>query len=342
MQISRREFLKLGAAGLLAGLLTEMGLHPARAAEIPVDRLGRVAFDRVRSRREPSTQAPEAAQYVLDDLLHITGEIYVDDPQAYNRLWYRLEDGSFIYSGVVQPVADTLNRPVFEMPWPEGALAEVTVPFADSYWKPDFQSLRSYRLYYGSTHWVRETIVVPMRREIWYRIHDDRLRASYYIPARFLRLYTAGELAPAEPDVPDDLKYIVVDLASQRLVAVQDDRIVFSASVATGKYGYETPTGIFRTYFKRGTIHMLAGDYAAMDFDYPGIPWALILNEAGVSLHGTYWHNDYGAVRSHGCINLTPQDARWLYLWTTPVVPPERRYLYWPGKGTIVDILPST
>jgi len=67
------------------------------------------------------------------------------------------------------------------------------------------------------------------------------------------------------------------------------------------------------------------------------VPWVLYLTEKGISFHGTYWHNDYGRPRSHGCINLTPQSAKWLFRWTMPTVPFDKEYVY--GLvGTRVDI----
>ncbi len=62
---------------------------------------------------------------------------------------------------------------------------------------------------------------------------------------------------------------------------------------------------------------MAAGDIASNGFDLPGVPWVLYITESGISFHGTYWHNDYGRPHSHGCINLAPQAAKWLFRWTT-------------------------
>jgi lipoprotein-anchoring transpeptidase ErfK/SrfK len=44
------------------------------------------------------------------------------------------------------------------------------------------------------------------------------------------------------------------------------------------------------------------------------VPWTMYFDEAR-ALHGAYWHNGYGYPRSHGCVNLSPGDARWLYEW---------------------------
>ena len=73
---------------------------------------------------------------------------------------------------------------------------------------------------------------------------------------------------------------------------------------------------------------MAAGDIASSGFDLPGVPWVLYITKSGISFHGTYWHNDYGHPRSHGCINLTPQAAKWLYRWTSPVVESGKQFAY--------------
>jgi lipoprotein-anchoring transpeptidase ErfK/SrfK len=83
---------------------------------------------------------------------------------------------------------------------------------------------------------------------------------------------------------------------------------------------------------------MAAGNLANNGYDLPGVPWVLYLTQSGISFHGTYWHNDYGAPHSHGCINLSPQAAKWLYRWTSPIVQPEKEYVYG-YTGTHVEIV---
>lgn len=84
---------------------------------------------------------------------------------------------------------------------------------------------------------------------------------------------------------------------------------------------------------------MAAGDRAAANsFDLPGIPWVSYFTEDGVAFHGTFWHNDFGKPRSHGCINLTPQAARWIYLWTNPVVPVDKDNIF-EDNGTLVNVI---
>jgi lipoprotein-anchoring transpeptidase ErfK/SrfK len=65
----------------------------------------------------------------------------------------------------------------------------------------------------------------------------------------------------------------------------------------------------------------------------------MYIKDNGISLHGTYWHNDFGRPRSHGCVNLSPAAAKWLYRWTMPSVKPEKQYKYEFFAATKVDVV---
>ncbi|MBI3176443.1 MAG: L,D-transpeptidase [Chloroflexi bacterium] len=62
----------------------------------------------------------------------------------------------------------------------------------------------------------------------------------------------------------------------------------------------------------------MSGGTPQNGYDLPGVPWVSYFAGNGAALHGTYWHNDFGTPKSAGCINLRPQDARWLFRWTLP------------------------
>jgi lipoprotein-anchoring transpeptidase ErfK/SrfK len=130
-------------------------------------------------------------------------------------------------------------------------------------------------------------------------------------------------------------------LRDQLVLAYESGNLVFATRASTGMRRqsgkYTTPDGDFITFHKRPTRHMAAGDIAASGFDLPGVPWVLYLTKGGISFHGTYWHNDFGRPRSHGCINLTPSAAKWLYRWTLPTVPPDKELAYG-YVGTKVEI----
>jgi lipoprotein-anchoring transpeptidase ErfK/SrfK len=115
---------------------------------------------------------------------------------------------------------------------------------------------------------------------------------------------------------------IEVSLSEQWLTAYEDDLVVYRAPVATGRDGFNTPTGSFAIYDKL-PVQTMTGSASGESWFVPDVPWVQYV-VGGVALHGTYWHNQFGTGYrlSHGCINLSMDDAEWLYGWAdigTPV-----------------------
>ncbi|HEY2979546.1 MAG TPA: L,D-transpeptidase [Anaerolineales bacterium] len=333
---SRRDFLKLGGSGLLS-LLVPWPLLDA----FPPDQQGRVISAILWVYDQPSVKGKRVKMYWRDLILPITNVTISDDEQnPHNRVWYEIGTEGFAYSANLQPVRTLLNQPIYDIPV-SGALAEVTVPYTDALEKPDKTSRAGYRMYYETVHWVMGTAIDAASGKVWYQVLDDKWKVRYYAPAEHLRIIPDEELVPLSTEVPDEKKRIEVSLDEQILSAYEYDNPVYVARVATGavlRMGtYHTPRGLFMTYYKRPTRHMAAGDITASGFDLPGVPWVMYITESGISLHGTYWHNDFGRPRSHGCINLTPADAKWLYRWTTPAVAKGQEFAY-KSKGTQVLI----
>lgn len=120
-------------------------------------------------------------------------------------------------------------------------------------------------------------------------------------------------------------KHIYVDLANQKLMAFEGDKVVMEFPVSTGKW-YPTPTGEFKIWIKLqytrmsggnpndGTYYSLANVPYTMFFAGPGLEAS-----RGFGLHGAYWHNNFGYPMSHGCVNIRPEDAKQLFYWADPV-----------------------
>jgi lipoprotein-anchoring transpeptidase ErfK/SrfK len=222
-----------------------------------------------------------------------------------------------LQSAYVQPVEDHLNEPVLDLP-PNGMLVECTVPVSQAYeitkdnrWKP------KYRFYYKTTHWVKYAFV-GANNVVWYQIIDDRYGGYYMAQGIHFRPVTEADVAPISPGIPD--KRIEINLGKQWLIAYEGDKPVFTTRTATGSFPGNTPIGEHRVERKQASRHM-ANDFDGDDFDLPGVPWVCYISWTGVSLHGTYWHNNFGRPQSHGCINLTPKAANWVFRWTEPAVP---------------------
>lgn len=121
--------------------------------------------------------------------------------------------------------------------------------------------------------------------------------------------------------------WIDVSIGKQTLVAYEGERAVFATLVSSGEAGLEDPetskstkTGVFRIHTKHMTTTM-ASNIVGEEFELKDIPYVQYF-EAGYALHAAYWHDDFGTPRSHGCINMSPEDAKWLFQWTEPALPP--------------------
>jgi hypothetical protein len=254
-------------------------------------------------------------------VLDIQAYVFGDAKPVHNRVWYRLEQDAYAHSGGIQPVDTQRNpTPSDAIPSP-GRLAEVTVPFTDSFWGPGVKFPHAYRLYYATTHWVGD-VAFSESGDPWYRLVDDRWDFNLYAPARHLHLVTASELAPISPELPLAAKRIEVNRRRQVVIAYEFNRPVFITRAATGakfrEGDFSTPRGYHITASKRPSRHMAAGNLAYNGYDLPGVPWVTYFIENGISFHGTYWHNNFGQPRSHGCVNLSPAAAKWIYRWTQP------------------------
>lgn len=123
------------------------------------------------------------------------------------------------------------------------------------------------------------------------------------------------------PGVLPDVKWIHIDLSRQTLVAYEGDTPVFATLVSSGKPGHDTPTGLFRVQRKYLSKIMRGNDPKEGIYHVEEVPWTTYYYGA-YAVHGAYWHNTFGDVRSHGCTNVAPADARWIYLWGEPELAP--------------------
>ncbi len=104
-------------------------------------------------------------------------------------------------------------------------------------------------------------------------------------------------------------KWIDVNLSTQTITAYADQTPVYSALVSTGLWGTPTVVGTFKIYVKYLSTPMSGPGYYL-----PNVPHTMYFH-AGFAIHGAYWHNNFGAPMSHGCVNLSLPDAEWFYNW---------------------------
>ncbi len=135
----------------------------------------------------------------------------------------------------------------------------------------------------------------------------------------YVRKRTVAVAQQVQP--PEDLspgeRWIDINLSQQTLVAYEGASPVFATLVSTGRKDFDTPEGSFRIYGKHVTITMDDPEGGEEAYSIEDVPWTQYFEE-GYALHAAFWHNGFGRVRSHGCVNLSPSDARRLFFWTGP------------------------
>lgn len=334
--ISRRNFLKLAALSA-SGLALQSTPSPNHF-DNPFDNedIARVAARQVSVYKEPSDKSKILYQHYRDDLVNIYYEVISDKGPTYNPLWYRVWRG-YLHSAHTQKVQYCLN-PVQSFFPKTGQLAEVTVPYTQSMrFVPKTGWTLQYRLYYQSVHWIIGVDEGP-DGEPWYRVLDELLdNVVLNASAAHFRIIQPEELAPITPEIPLEHKYIEISLAQQKLWAYEYDKMILESKISSGLPETEhtpgvvptnTPTGNFNVQIKLPSKHMgdgiLTSDIEA--YVIPGVPWCSFFEpKTGVAIHGTYWHTNYGTPMSHGCINVPPEVAKWVYRWTLPITQPGDR-----------------
>ena len=166
----------------------------------------------------------------------------------------------------------------------------------------------------------REAIALTGRREGLYQ----EARDGTWIEAADLRV--VGPMTRAPVWATEGKRWIDVSILEQSLVAYEGTRPVYVTLVSTGAGGigdpkttHATVQGAFLIHTKHVTTTM-DGDETGDEFDLRDVPFVQYFHE-GYALHTAYWHDDFGTPRSHGCVNLAPKDAAWLFQFTNPEVP---------------------
>lgn len=133
-------------------------------------------------------------------------------------------------------------------------------------------------------------------------------------------------------------RWIRVDLDRQTLTAYEGDRPMFATLISSGLPEHATPTGVYRLHAKHVATTMADSVSADGPYSIEDVPWTMYFF-GSYALHAAFWHDRFGQPRSHGCVNLAPRDARWLFFWTAPDVPSGWHGAFAAvGKGTVVTL----
>jgi lipoprotein-anchoring transpeptidase ErfK/SrfK len=149
--------------------------------------------------------------------------------------------------------------------------------------------------------------------QLWYRVGTGQWVVQTAV-AQVERRSRPAEVGPNDT-------WIDVGLFEQTLAAYEGDRMVYATLVSSGLPQWATVKGLFRIHSKFVYSPMVGREGKPDFYALEDVPWSMYFFQ-DYALHGAYWHDDFGWQHSHGCVNLAPLDAKWLYDWTAPVVPP--------------------
>ncbi len=316
--VSRRRIL-LASAGLV---LPFVNVHVARAAgERPAPAsLGRVHGAGWAVRTTPATGGKLVRMAVGNEVLRLQYEVDGGAVGAHkNKLWFAVP-GGFVHSAQIQPV-ENVTQPVEDAALVKaGFWGEVSIPVCPVRVAAGAKSALITTIFYGCIVRVND-VQRDANGEAWYRAYQGILSGGW-VRATQIRRMLVQEFDAIHPDAIG--KRITVDMQKSVVTAFEGNTEVFATPCATGsrKPNQVTPAGDWPVLYKKAGVHMQGDPKRGTRFDLPAVPFTTYFSSStGASLHGTYWHSDWGGLRSAGCVNVNNAAARWLFRWTLPHVP---------------------
>ena len=331
--VNRRDFLKLSSVAVLGVALPRHAEEEFTVGPPPTS-LGRVTTWRQSIREEPKVKSTIVVNKSYDDIIPLLATVVGEAPWPSNPIWYKTSDG-YIHSAFVQPVENQPSAGPAPVT-PPGIWVQVSVPIAETRLRPGAPRIWR-KLYYGSVYRAVD-VAQDDAGQWWYRLQDGiTYSPGPYVSATSLRYLPPAALTPISADRID--KKIVVDLVEQELTCFEGDTPVLSARTATGFGNNRTPRGEYEVLRKSHTSYMIGG-VGSDHYDLPGVSFPSYFTRTAIAVHGTYWHNDYGRPRSHGCVNVLSDAAQFVFRWTAPAVPYDQHQITVKrGEGTQVIVV---
>lgn len=277
-------------------------------------RQGIVIADVLNVRARPGVRAdnPPVARLLRGARVTIYAEATAD-----GATWYRIGTDRWVHGGWIQMVTGPSSLPegylspldqnmpstpaALPVGWVVGSILNVRAA-------PGTDAAIVGSVYYKQALAILETRQVGGAN--WYRIGTNQWVYGAQVSVARLKARPASIRA--------NERWVGVCLKEQTVVAYEGDKPVYAALAATGLPRTPTVQGVFRTWWRVASRKMSGGSAATGGYYYlEEVPWTLYFY-AGYALHAAYWHDAFGRPRSHGCVNLSPYDAWWIFRWSEP------------------------
>ncbi len=142
----------------------------------------------------------------------------------------------------------------------------------------------------------------------WYQVAPDA-----WVNSMKFRVVNVN---PTRPEGVEADRWIEINLLQQTLSVYEDGQLIFATLIASGVENFYTQPGVFQIYEKK-PLELMQGAFEADRSDFyflQDVPWTMYFDQAR-ALHAAYWRTFFGYPQSHGCVNLSPGDAKWLFEW---------------------------
>lgn len=137
-------------------------------------------------------------------------------------------------------------------------------------------------------------------------------------PEQWVHQFNVAKLNPLTeiPETVDTDIWVGINLYEQVVIAYEGSTPIFATLISTGLPRWPTYEGTFHIYYRNPREYMSWGVVGDDFYSLEEVPWTMFFDE-GRALHGAYWHDGLGYRRSHGCVNMSITDAKWMYDWVT-------------------------
>jgi lipoprotein-anchoring transpeptidase ErfK/SrfK len=176
----------------------------------------------------------------------------------------------------------------------------------------------------GRVEYHREIHVAPHRLRRhgvdWYALHGGDGAAGFVSDEDIRRWIPGAPLA-------EEGRWLDVELSEQTLAVYEGATPVFVTLISSGAGDNPTPRGVYRIWHKQALGDMSSLPGAEDSYTVEDVPWVMYFH-GRFALHAAFWHNKFGRRRSHGCVNLAPRDAAYVFGATAPAMPPGWTFVY--------------
>ncbi len=255
-----------------------------------------------------AARAKEGAVQVINpgELIYVVYDQRIDtDKGTYFLLpngLYMPGDGSTVSVATPFPGVEVINQPAHSFGFIFTQVGVHQHP-QESWLSPAVDVLQPV----GSEYPIVEILAtMRIRGENWHLIGPNQ-----WVPGRGVAVVTPRTSAP---DGVEDGNWIDVDLAEQSLAVYENNRLVYATVMASGAEPLFTRPGLFQVYEKKESETMTGERNTPNFYHLENVPWTMYFDKAR-ALHGAYWRARLGYPQSHGCVNLYPGDAHWLFNW---------------------------